>query len=247
MLILHPKTWLVLGMSAFLLAMAPLHVYSSGVLLAVEMMLLVLAGQGRRYAVFLLGLVPIALIALVIQSVSFQGEVVYARWSPLPGMNFMVTAEGLILGARLALQILCFGTGCALFTLTTTPAGIRAALTDWKVPPRLVYLLVASLNAPVQLRRYAGIAKEATVARGIAQRTAVQRSRAVLQVGATLFTLILLENEDRARSLQQRGIELAGHRVMREQWLDSLAQKVMRWGVPVLAVVLVALAFRGVL
>lgn len=243
----HPQTWVVIGLSFIVVALAPLSVGARIILWLVGCVLLLGAGQGRRLLLLLLALMPVAAMSFLIQAVSFNGTRVLAQWQPVTGLNFAVTSEGLQFGVLLALQVLCFGTGSALISLTTTPAGLRTALGKWRLPPRLIYLIVASLNAPSQLQRYVAIARESEQARGLERRTLGDKVRLAVKTATTVFTLVLLEHEDRGKSLAQRRVEMPGRRIFLETYADSRGQKVARWMLPVLAIGLVLCAYGGAL
>lgn len=244
---LHPQTWVVIGLSFIVVALAPLSICARIILWLTGCVLLLGAGQGRRLLLLLLALAPVAGMSFLIQAVSFNGMRVLAQWQPFAGLNFAVTLEGLHFGVLLALQVLCFGTGCALISLTTTAAGLRTALGKWRLPPRLIYLIVASLNALSQLQRYVAIARESERARGLERRTLGGNVRLAVKTATTVFTLVLLEHEDRGKSLAQRRVEMPGHRIFLRTYADSRGQKVARWILPALAIGLVLLAYGGVL
>lgn len=243
----HPQTWLVTGVSFLVVALAPLPISARILLWLTGCVLLLGAGQGRRLLLLLLGLAPVAAMSFLIQAVSFDGTQVLAQWEPMSGVSFALTSEGLHFGALLALQVLCFGTGCALISLTTTPAGLRIALGNWRLPPRLIYLIVASLNAPSQLQRYVAIARESERARGLERSTLGDKVRLAVKTATTVFTLVLLDHDDRGKSLAQRKVELPGRRIFLRNYTDSRMQKMARWALPALAVGLVLLAYGGAL
>lgn len=237
----HPKTWIVTGVCVGILAFAPLPAGGRLALLLCEIVTLVAAGQTRRYVPFLAGLLPVAAMSFLIQAISFHGATILARLS-WKFLTFTVTGEGLEFGKQLGLQILCFGTACALISLPVAPSSLRVTLLQWRVPARLVYLLVACINAPTQLRRYARIAQESVRARGVPEGGIWNRIWASVRVAGVLMSLVLLEHESRGFSLQQRGLEDTGSRAFLHQQNDSKGQKIARWvllGLTILAMTLV--------
>lgn len=244
----HAKTWILLGASGLLLAFSPLPLLGRLALLLVLVALFITRGAFGRFLRFgVLGLLPVALMAWLIQAISYRGETVYASWQPVRWMLFNITAEGMLFGTQLALQILCFGASCALVSLLTTPLSLRSALTSWKLPPRLIYLLCASLNAPRQLGFYADLARDAGRARGIADTTVTQRVWLRLHTASALFNLVLLDHEIRGHSLAMRGIDRGGARTFLTDYPDSRAQAVLRWSVVAGALALAALSYGGLL
>lgn len=229
---LHPKTWLIVALSGLLLSFAPLPMGAKVMLLACFLLIFAFAGSFAQFLRFsLVGLLPVALIAWSIQAVSYRGQTIYTGWEPVPGVLFSVTAEGLAFGGHMALQILSFGASCSLVSLLISPLGLRSALTSWHLPPRLVYLLCASLNAPRQLGFYAELATEAGRARGLADSKLTHRIWLRIRTASALSNLVLLDQEVRGRSLAHRGVEQKGHRTYLMNTPDSAGQVVVRWAV----------------
>lgn len=226
----NPKTWLILGLSAVPLALIPLDIVWRAVLLTLLIVVVAASGKLRAYARYvLLGVGPVAVTAFCIQAVSFIGaETVYAQWTPVSFLNFRLSKEGLLYGLTLALQILNFGTACAIASLPVSAGELRWALTSWKAPARLTYLLVTSMNAPVLLSRYVGLVRESQIRRGLDDSTIFSRGKLALTSVGTLINLILLEHEDRAQSLAQRGLDKSGVRVLLHDYADSDLQRGVR-------------------
>lgn len=228
---INPKTWLVLGLSAVPLALISLDIGARAVLLLLLICVVARSGKLHAYGRYvLLGVGPVAVTAFCIQAVSFVGaQTIYAQWTPTSFLNFRLSKEGILYGATLGLQILNFGTACAIAFLPVSAGELRWALTDWKLPSRLIYLLVTSMNAPVLLSRYVGLVRESQVRRGLDDSTVFSRSKLALTSIGTLINLILLEHEDRAQSLEQRGLDRPGERVFLRTYPDTQLQRVLRW------------------
>lgn len=245
---LNPRTWVALGCAGLLLAFAPLPITWQVGLLAV---LLALHIAGRTLVpwlrLVLAGLAPVAAMAFIIQLVSRGGETVWATWAPVPWMVFHVTAEGARAGVGLALQILAFGSACALLILPTGATGLRYALSTWGLPPRLIYLLVASLNAPAQLAHYSRLVQRAARARGMADGSKPARAWLGVRTASALFSLLLLDHEVRGATLAARGIDRGGPRVFWQDYADSRPQRYLRWALLPVACLLVLAAYTGVL
>lgn len=226
----HPATWIVAGCSCLLVSLSPLKLGEQVGFLILLASLFFLYGLGRRYTVFaLVGMVPVALIALTIQTMSYQhNQTLWASFSPLPGMTFALGPQGLAWGLHLALQILLFGSSCALLALPQTPEALRAALHRWRVPSRITYLLVASLNAPTQLRRSLGLVRESQQMRGLAEGGLLGNLRLLAYTLLALTNLILVENEGRTLTLQQRGLD-APTRTLLRTYPDTGLQRLVRY------------------
>ena len=244
----NPKTWLVLGLSFFVLSLVPFPLPSRVILLAVQVALVLWAVPLRQFMFFVVfGMGPVAVMAWLIQAISRGGGHVYAAWHPMPGIAFEVTSEGIYHGVLMAVQILNFGSACALLSLPTTAGGLRRVLHEWHLPPRLIFLIVASLNAPHQLAAYAQIAVESARARGMAENGFWPTVRLRVRTLATLFTLVLLEHNDRALSLEQRAIESRRSRIFLHADPDSFVQRMVRIFVPLIALGLTWYQYGGAL
>lgn len=226
---INPKTWILLGLSGAILSLTPLTVPGKTLLLAGLIALTAYSRTLTRWArLTATVLLPIATIAFAIQATSHPGATPYASWTPLEPITFTITAEGIHYGTTLALQILTFGTSCALIT-HPGPHNLRHALTSWNTPPRLTYLLIATINTPVQLRHYATIAQETAAARGLPQPGITHRLTHPIHVLTTLLTLILTENHHRTRTLTHHNIDTPGPRTLPNPPTDTTAQTITRW------------------
>lgn len=186
-----------------------------------------------------------AVVALLIQAISYQGNtVVWFEYSPASWMRFVLGPEGLRVGLAMALQILLLGSAFALIALPNSPEALKAALYRWKVPSRAVYLLVASINAPVLLLRTMAKVQEAQRMRGLADRGLLQHFRLIVQASGAMMNLILIENEGRTTSLEQRGLD-APSRTLLRTYPDTKPQKILRWVLPLVGLCACALAFWG--
>lgn len=242
----HPATWIVAGCSSLLVALSPVPIAVQALFLLFLWGIFVAAGLARRYLTFaVLGMLPIAFLALLIQTISYQhNSIVWAEFAPFPWLRFMVGPDGVLQGLRLALQILLFGSSFALVSVPTTPEGLRVALHRWHVPSRAIYLLVATMHAPVLLNRTMHTVRESQRMRGLAEATLWQRFRLVIQATGAMINLVLLENEGRTRSLEQRGID-ASQRVLLRSFHNSKFQGILRILMPLAALAVVFISFWG--
>lgn len=245
---LNPKTWVMLGTAGLPLALAPLPLHWQAGLLTLLVGLHAFAGTLRPWSRLALGgLLPVACIAFTIQLISHGGTTIWASWAPTSWMTFTLTAEGARYGLRLALQILGFGTACSLLILPTGSQGLRAALHDWRFPPRLTYLLVASLNAPAQLVHYSGLIRQAARARGMDRPGRIHSILLGVRTATSLFTLLLLDYETRGQTLTDRNLLTPGPRVLWQDYPDSTGQRLVRLSALPVAFALITCSYLGVL
>jgi len=73
----------------------------------------------------------------------------------------------------------------------------------------------------------------------------VARARGVLPVAGPLVLSALTEVENRALALEARAFAAPGKRTVLRAYPDSRAQRLLRWGLVVLTIVLLAAAFSG--
>ncbi|QRZ61319.1 energy-coupling factor transporter transmembrane component T [Rothia sp. ZJ932] len=227
---INPKTWIVAGLAATPLALLPLPLSLRTVLLVVLVTPLLATGHGSKLLRYVLwGVGPVALTAFIIQTVSYPGAgTIYAQWVPAPWIRFAISAEGIAYGAQFALQILNFAAAIALISLPNSVGALRWALTSWKLPARLVYILVTSLNAPALLGRYIRIIREGQIRRGLDDSTLLKRISLGIKSLGTLVNLMLLEHEDRAHSIAQRGLDNKTARTSYLVFVDTRAQQYLR-------------------
>lgn len=245
---LNPQTWVMLGTAGLLLALAPLPLHWQAGLLVLLVGLHIFGGTlGPCLRLALAGLLPVATIAFTIQLISHGGQTVWASWAPTGFMTFNLTAEGARYGLGLALQILGFGTACALLILPTGPQGLRAALHTWRFPPRLIYLLVASLNAPAQLVHYSGLIRQAARARGMDKPGRIHSALLGVRTATALFTLLLMDYETRGRTLTDRDLLAPGPRTLWQDYPDSAGQRLLRLGLLPVTAALIICSYLGVL
>lgn len=239
----HPATWMVAGCSALIVALSPIPLLTQAVFLAFLLAVFAVAGLGRRYLRFaIIGMFPVAAMAFIVQAISYQhNSVVWWEFAPLTWMRFALGPDGLLHGVRLALQILLLGSAFALISVPNSPEQLRVALHRWHVPSRAIYLLVAAINAPVLLSRTMRTVREAQRMRGLSDRSLMQNFRLVVQATGALVNLVLLENEGRTRSLEQRGID-AGQRSLLRSYPDDSVQKLLRLVMPLIGITVAALS-----
>lgn len=242
----HPATWTVAGCAALLIALSPLPLVVRVGFLLFLWLVFGAAGLGRRYLRFaLIGMLPVAVVAFTVQAISFQGNsVTWFEYAPVSWMQFAVGPDGLHKGAAMALQILLFGSAFALIALPNSPEGLKAALHRWKVPSRLSYLLVASINAPVLLGRTMRTVQESQRMRGLADSSVRDHLRLLVQASGAMMNLVLVENEGRTKSLEQRGID-ASTRTLLRSYPDSSVQKILRWVMPLVGITVAVLSMWG--
>jgi energy-coupling factor transport system permease protein len=126
------------------------------------------------------------------------------------------------------------------------PARLMEALGEKGVSFRVSYLFAASLNAVPRMRERASGILEAQRARGLAVGGGpLGRLRAVAPLVLPLVLGSLAEVEERALALETRAARSETGRTVLDPPRDSLSERVLRWGLAALLVVLVGWRILG--
>lgn len=194
-------------------------------------------------AAFLLAL-PLA-VSVAIVNVFFTpgGANVIAEVGPL-----RVTAEGIRLAAEVVVRVFAMAGAVTLFYLTTRPAELMASLQAHGVPARLAFVIH---NAVAMIPRLAERASEVTAAqraRGLdSEGSLLRRARGVTAVAGPTVWGAIAEAEVRTLALETRAFTRPGPRT--QLWVpqDSGRQRLARWGVVAILLLLLVLRTFGAL
>jgi len=223
----HPLTKGVVTLSAVALAFIAPSIGWVAALGIILLVLVALAGVLRRLlAVALAILLPITLLLLAVQGfanpnnrtvVFALGPIVYYR-------------EGLAIAALAAVRIACLVGATFLFSFTTRPADLSEALMQRGLSPRMGYVLQSALQIIPQTLDMAGRIQDAQRARGLETEGSLpRRARAYLPLMLPLVLSSLVATQERAMALEVRGFGLRVKRISRYEFVDSAAQRILRW------------------
>ncbi len=201
------------------------------------------ARVGRRLGRVTLFLsLPIGISALLVNVFFFPGgRRVLVTLGP-----FTATAEGLAFAAEIVVRILVISGAVTLFYLTTRISELVLDLERRGISPRLAFVTHATANAvPAMAERATGILA-AQRARGLdTEGGLVNRLRGILPLAGPVVLGSIAEVEERSMALEARGFTRPGRRSLLWHPPDSSSQRLLRWGLLLALVALVAARVAG--
>jgi energy-coupling factor transport system permease protein len=241
---LNPTTKLVVAFSTALIAFGVRGWSVPIVVLVVMLSLVAWAGVFKRYLPYLLATSALLVSILLVNTFLYPGATnVLFRLGP-----FAATAEGLTAALQAALRVLAFATSVALFALTTRTDELVDDLERRGLGRRPAFILTTAIGTVPRLAERAREIVEAQRSRGLNTEGGFRaRARGVLPVAAPLVLSALTEVEHRAMALEARAFTAPGRRTVLRAYPDSPAQRVLRWGLVLLTIVLLASALSGAL
>lgn len=147
-----------------------------------------------------------------------------------------VGQEGLAYAVLVLLRLAAALAASLLLVLSTHPAHLIQALVEAGLPVGLAYLLGSPLLLLPQMASRVQAVQAAQQARGLeTQGTVLQRVRALFPLAAPLVLSALLDVEERALSLEVRGFSAPVAKTSLVELRDSRLQRAARWGMALLA------------
>jgi energy-coupling factor transport system permease protein len=212
--------------------------------LAVSLVLIIWAGVFRRYLPYLAATGLLLISIMLINTFLYPG----ATDSLFTIGPFTASGTGLVAALQAALRVLAFATSVALFALTTRTDELVDDLERRGLGRRAASILTTAIGTVPRLAERAREIVEAQRSRGLnTEGGYLARARGVLPVAGPLVLSALTEVEHRAMALEARAFAAPGKRTLLRAYPDSTAQRLLRWGLVVLTIVLVAAAFSGAL
>jgi energy-coupling factor transport system permease protein len=212
--------------------------------LAVSLALIIWAGVFRRYLPYLAATGLLLISIMLINTFLYPG----ATDSLFTIGPFTASGTGLVAALQAALRVLAFATSVALFALTTRTDELVDDLERRGLGRRAAFILTTAIGTVPRLAERAREIVEAQRSRGLnTEGGYLARARGVLPVAGPLVLSALTEVEHRAMALEARAFAAPGKRTLLRAYPDSTAQRLFRWGLVVLTIVLVAAAFSGAL
>jgi energy-coupling factor transport system permease protein len=212
--------------------------------LAVSLALIIWAGVFRRYLPYLAATGLLLISIMLINTFLYPG----ATDSLFTIGPFTASGTGLVAALQAALRVLAFATSVALFALTTRTDELVDDLERRGLGRRAAFILTTAIGTVPRLAERAREIVEAQRSRGLnTEGGYIARARGVLPVAGPLVLSALTEVEHRAMALEARAFAAPGKRTLLRAYPDSTAQRLLRWGLVVLTIVLVAAAFSGAL
>jgi energy-coupling factor transport system permease protein len=198
---------------------------------------------GRLARLTLVAALPLAIAATVV-NVLFTpaGESVLVQLGPL-----RVTAEGLWLAAEVVVRVVVMAGAVTLFYLATRPADLVASLQAHGLPARAAYVIHGAVAAIPRLADRAARVTAAQRARGLdSEGSLPRRFRGVLAVAGPTVSGAIGEVEARTLALESRAFTRPGRHTLLWVPADSPAQRLVRWALVAVIVVMLLGRLIGV-
>jgi energy-coupling factor transporter transmembrane protein EcfT len=240
---LHPLTKLTLAIGAVTAAAALSRIWQ---VLAVYALAIVPLAAWSRVARALLRaslrtVWPFLLSLLVVQGFFYPGSRVLFALGP-----FHFKLEGVAFALLFSTRLLV-GLGAALLLLQTTRMDhLMLALTQSGVSGQIAYIVVTALQIIPRFQARGRAIVDAQRARGLRTEGSLpKRARALWYLIPPLLLTSLMETDARAVALDARGFGRPGPKTSWAVLTDSQAQRVLRLGTLVVAVLLIAFRVAG--
>jgi len=212
--------------------------------LAIVVLTAVAAGVTRRMAPFVLATVPLVVSIVLVNTFFYPGATdVIVRIGP-----FTATTTGLVAALQATLRVVAFALSVAVFALTTPTDDLLSDLERRGLGRRAIFVIGAAITTVPRMFERAGEITDAQRARGLdTEGSALRRVRGVVPLAGPLISGALGEVEERTMALEARAFSAPGRRTTLRILTDSGAQRVLRWGLALLSVAVIATTVSGVL
>ena len=201
-----------------------------------------IAGVLRRLLrISLLLTLPVAISVVLVSVFTRAGTTVLFTIGP-----FDATREGVDFAGQILVRLLAISTAIGLFGLTTDPRAIVIDLERRGLSPRFAFVAAATLEAVPAMVERAAVIQAAQRARGLDTEGSVRaRLRGVLPLVAPVILSSLTEVEERSLALEVRAFGRPGRRHFLWWAADRRWERVLRWGLTIAFVAVVALRVTG--
>lgn len=143
----------------------------------------------------------IIVFIFIMQAVLFPGETIIASF-----LIFDVNLEGLNYSLILTSKIIAISSAIMLFFITTKNRDIICALEKTKVPKKVTYVIMATLQMIDQLKQSSQVISDAQMSRGIEmQGNLFVRMKAFIPIMTPLVLSNVEASEERVLTLESRG------------------------------------------
>ena len=191
----------------------------------------------RRMLPFVLATIPLVVSILLVNTFIYPGATdVITVVGP-----FTATWTGLTEAIQAALRVIAFALSVAVFALTTDTDDLLTDLEGRGLGRRAEFVIGAAIRTVPRMIERAGEIVDAQRARGLdTQGRPWRRVRGLLPLAGPMITSALSEVEERTMALEARAFSAPGRRTTIRHLPDTTPQRVLRWGLAVLVVVVIA-------
>lgn len=221
---MNPLTQVTLILAATVAGLFYGPYYLAGFLLA-SLIWVGVAGRLKGFlTVFAVALLPASVLMFVLQFFFTPGEPVLVEWWIFEG-----TQPGFENGIRFVTRLLIIGTGVLLLTQVVDLQRFTRDLEQRGVSSRVTYVIQATFLIVPEMQKRGSVIMDAQRARGIETDANIAvRLKALLPAAAPLILSSLTGVEERAMSLEARGMTLEGKRTSLLHVPDSGWDKALR-------------------
>lgn len=202
------------------------------------------AGLARQTLPYLAASAPLVASILLVNGFLYPGA-----GDPVVAIGPLgLTASGLAAGLQAALRVVAFVASIAVFSLTTPTDDLLADLERRGLGRRATYVIGSAVGTlPAMLERARQIA-DAQRARGLdSEGGPWRRVNGILPLAGPLLTGSIAGVEERSLALEARGFSAPGRRTVLRRLPDSSSQRLARWSLAIVAIVVVAGSISGAL
>jgi energy-coupling factor transport system permease protein len=191
---------------------------------------------------FVLATIPLVISILLVNTFLFPGATdTIVSIGPLAP-----TWTGLTAALQATLRVVAFALSVAVFSLTTPTDDLLSDLERRGLGRRGVFVIGAAISTVPRMVERAAEIVDAQRARGLdTQGSPARRVRGVVPLAAPMISSALNEVEERTMALEARAFSAPGRRTVLRVLPDSPGQRLLRWGLGVLALVVIVGSVTG--
>lgn len=239
---LAPATKLVIAFAEALIAFSVRGWSGPVAMLAVVLASGFAARVARSFLPFLLATIPLLVSIVLVNTFLYPGA---TDTIVLVG-PFHPTWTGLVAASQATARVIAFAMSVALLGLTTTTDDLMADLEQHGLGRRLAFVIGATVRMVPRMLARAGEITEAQRARGLDTEGSVgRRIRGLLPLAGPLVIGALTDVEEQTMALEARAFTAPGRRTVLRTFTDGPLQRVVRWGLSLGTVVVLALSVTG--
>lgn len=205
----------------------------------------VIARTASRFCKLVLGFFgPFLVILFLLQGLTYPDPgTVLAEFGP-----FAIKTEGLVFAGTTALRLLVMVGAFILLLLTTHPGTLMSGMQQAGLPPKIAYVVSATMQLIPSFQGRASAIMQAQQARGLETSSggALSRARRLVPLMGPLLLGALTDVENRSIAMESRAFGSPYHSTAYTVVSDSRTQQAARWGMILLGVSAIVLNTLGV-
>lgn len=192
---------------------------------------------GRLLSLSLKILLPIILVLFIVQGFTYPGgKTIIWQWGAVD-----VTTEGLLFALGIGSRIIVLVLTSILLVLTTHPGDLMAALTERGMSPKFSYIISSTLQLIPAFKDRADSILLAQQARGLSIKgNPLRRLKIMLPLLSPLVLGMFTDVEERSTAMEARAFGSSTRRTALVPVADTVAQRVARWLMILIAIAAIA-------